>query len=398
MEGHMTDNSISMIMSKRTSAGAPEAAIVHNDQQYLQRSMIVGARTPWQVPQVLKYKNHDVETTPSAAKLHALAVKRIERHWHKDVATECLPLELERTTPYSLALLTRLDALANHTRDDHERGVSLLREAFEQRRSQEAAYGGDTLLDIVTTRPDLVGKQRRSKVVEDEIWENRTGIMLKDVDRATRSAVKVATKARYAKAPGETKATMQARVKKERRKTAKELAATARRVVALRLKKDEEFKEIEHRLGHKLLRNQRKDVTKIRKAQFNSAGKGITYSMAASGPYGDIVTVKGLGSSVGRDTDAERPGLSEEGRRFLEDNNIKTDDAEARGHQASTFSTANAVNLERMADREPAGLKASGSGFRARHDGLSLVAAMREASISTLAGAELEESKDKSSG
>ncbi|PPJ60207.1 hypothetical protein CBER1_08859 [Cercospora berteroae] len=327
-----------------------------NSDQFLQKPMGAhGGTTFWSVPPVYKYTTEQAKDIPAAARLHAMSVHRIEKHWRGvDVATCCLPPELEKNTPYSLAMLTRLDKLAYLTAKKHDEALRLMRYAHKTRRALEEARE-PKLPSRVSTTPTAVWKQCKAHVAESTIWENREGLLLQDIDQAIAITLAENKKERNQKQllvpEGQTKREVKKRVMKERRKEKREVEKVIRTVVGSKVlgvpklpidgkegneKQQNEYKEVEKLLGRGLRKGERKQVGRTRrKIAALTAEKGrLKYSLVSSGPIGSgrgIFMVQGLeAAGEGENGKAQekttkpaekKPGLSEEGLKFIQENN-----------------------------------------------------------------------------
>lgn len=328
-----------------------------SNDQFLQKPMGVhGGTTFWSVPTIHKYTAEHAKDIPAAARLHAMSVHRIEKHWRGvDVATCCLPPELEQKTPYSLAMLTRLDKLAYLTAKKHDEALRLMRYAHKARRALEEARE-PKLPSRVSTTPAAVWKQCKAHVAESTIWENREGLLLQDIDQAIAITLAQNKKERNQKQflvpEGQTKREVKKRVMKERRKEKREVEKVVRTVVGSKVlgvpklpidgkkgneKQQNEYKEVEKMLGRGLRKGERKQVGRTRRkiAASTAEKNGLKYSLAWAGPSGSISMVQGL-EAVGEGGDAKdqekttkqaekAPGMSKEGLKFIQENNYVDD-------------------------------------------------------------------------
>lgn len=91
-------------------------------------------------------------------------------------------------------------------------------------------------------------------------------------------------------------------------------------------------KEITSSQGRPLRKGERREISKIQKARSGTSTGGLKYSLAASGPAGDIVMVQGLPDLSEVDFTGEKktqeiqtkPGLSDAGSKYLEKYNLDT--------------------------------------------------------------------------
>ncbi|GIZ42657.1 hypothetical protein CKM354_000591600 [Cercospora kikuchii] len=334
-----------------TMSSQSTTAALNNDQ-FLQKPMDMhGETTFWSVPAIHRYTEEQAKDIPAAARLHAMAIHRIEKHWRGvDVATCCLPPELETKTPYSLAMLTRLDKLAYLTAKKHDEALRLMRYAHKTRRALEEACE-PKLPSRVSTTPPAVWKQCKVHVVESTIWENREGLLLQDIDQAIAITLAETKKERnqeqYLVPEGQTKREVKKRVMRKRRKEKREVEKVIRTVVGSKIlgvpklpidgeegneKLQNEYKEVEKMLGRELRTEERKQVGRTRRnIAASTAEKGKFKYSTWSGPIGSISTVHGV-AAVGEGRDAkdqrkttkpaeERPAMSKEGLKFIQENN-----------------------------------------------------------------------------
>ncbi|KAM3425431.1 hypothetical protein BST61_g7377 [Cercospora zeina] len=366
---------------------------VTNDQ-FLQKPTDIldgTTRTLWNVPAVYKYNQEQAHAIPAAAKLHAMSVHRIEKHWHGvNVATGCLPPELESKTPYSLAMLTRLDELAYLTVKKHEEALSVLRYAHKERRAgEEEDDGGPKLHPRISTVPKEIWKQNKAQVVESTIWENREGLLLQDVDRAVAIMLAEGKKVRNEKTfsvkEGEKKGDVKRRIMRERKKEKREVEKVVRKVVGSKTlerrggtgdddkkgeKAENEYDEIEKLLGRGLRKWERKQVGRTRQKIAASAAAGSggssmpTSSLASSGQGGSVFMVGGLvghaGSGDVNDNEKKTkavektPAMSEEGRKFLQEHKYVDDLSLQELLEQKMLSLGQATGETMVVDKVPA--------------------------------------------
>lgn len=107
----------------------------------------------------------------------------ISKHWtcHPD---DCIPLEVRKQTPYSLAMLSSLRRLASFTKQNFQLAQSLLLESWQERSSQRETLVNENVVlsETIVKRPRGMGRDSEFK-----IQENLFGLMLEDVDRVWRS-------------------------------------------------------------------------------------------------------------------------------------------------------------------------------------------------------------------
>ncbi|KAF2211798.1 hypothetical protein CERZMDRAFT_98230 [Cercospora zeae-maydis SCOH1-5] len=356
IERHTAHTSSSFIDSGETSPQSTDITI--NNDQFLQKPMAVLGRTSlWNVPAIYKYRPEQAKDIPAAAKVHAMSIHRIEKHWRnvKVAATGCLPPELESKTPYSLAMLTRLDKLAYLTAKKHGEALGLLRYVYTERRAVEQAIGGPKLPSRISTVPSEIWKQNKAQVVESRIWENREGLILRDVDRAVATTLAEGKKGinekRLFVREGEGRRDAKKRVRRERKLEKREVERVVGKVVGLKMlescrgagdenggkldKSQKEYQEVEKLLGRSLRKGERRQIGRTRKkivasVAAGSGGNGeLTYSLASSGQGGSIFIVRGPAGYGEEDdyNDSEKkmkatektPAMSEEGRKFLQE-------------------------------------------------------------------------------
>ncbi|CAK1357468.1 hypothetical protein CB0940_07799 [Cercospora beticola] len=346
--------SLSPASEDSTLTVSPQSTITAlSNGQFLQKPMgMHGGTTFWSVPPAHKYTAEQAKDMPAAARLHALSIHRIEKHWRGvDVATCCLPPELEKKTPYSLAMLTRLDKLAYLTAKKHDEALRLMRYAHKTRRAVEEASVPKPH-SRVSTMPKDIWKQCKVHAVEPTVWENREGLLLQDIDQAIAIILAENKKERNQKQflvpEGQTKREVKKRVMKERRNEKREVEKVIRTVVGSKVlgasklpidghegneKQQNEYKEVEKMLGRGLRKGERKQVGRTRRkiAASTAEKNGLKYSLAWSGPSGSISVVQGLeAAGEGENGKAQekttkqaekKPGLSEEGLKFIQENN-----------------------------------------------------------------------------
>ena len=143
-------------------------------------------------------------------------------------------------------------------------------------------------------------------------------------------------------------------------------------------------KEIKSSQGRPLRKGERKEITKIQKARSGTSTGGLKYTLAASGPAGDIVMVRGLENLSEVDFNGERkkqeldakPGLCDAGQKFLKGKKY----LDMVNSTVIAPEQVNPSNFETMGDLEPTKLgRRRGSAQRHVRD---LSDRMREASIS----------------
>ena len=135
----------------------------------------------WRLPVTPLYTNRSAlrrtGINNNVALLYHNSCRLIWNHWRCE-PTVCIPDDLRKQTPYSLAMLSQLRVLASHTKQNFAMAQSLLMEAWRARFHTLTLPGEHTSLHIVET---VVTDFRPC---EHTIQENGLGLMLGDVEQA----------------------------------------------------------------------------------------------------------------------------------------------------------------------------------------------------------------------